>query len=106
MTEQLIACDIKAIKAEERERHFALGAQWQNAIEQVVELPSGYAFRLSPESVNLINLAEFVSGERLCCPFFHFEIALEANDGPLWLRLLGGGEVKSVVRESFLAQQS
>jgi hypothetical protein len=68
------------------------------AVEQAVELPDGYAFRFRPDTGILLGLAEFVRRERLCCPFFHFEIALEANEGPLWLRLTGSEAVKEFVR--------
>jgi hypothetical protein len=102
MTEQLIICNIEAINTDQRERHFDLVTQWQSGVEEVVELPTGYAFRFAPEAVNLTELAEFVSRERLCCPFFHFEIAVEANGGPISLRLMGGEEVKSFIKESLL----
>ncbi len=104
MTNQPIVCNINAIKNDDRERHFDLVTQWRNGVEEVVELPTGYTFRFAPEAVNLMELAEFVSRERLCCPFFHFEIAVEANGGPISLRLMGGEEVKSFVKESLLGE--
>ena len=97
-----LACNIEAIKTEERDQHFDLVTRWREAAEEVVELPTGYAFRFAPETTMLLGLAKFISRERLCCPFFHFEIAVEANAGPLWLRLLGGEQVKSFVRESLI----
>ena len=106
MIEQPIVCNINAIKSDERERHYTLGAQWQDAVEKVVELPTGYAFRFAPASVDLMALAEFVSRERLCCPFFGFEIVVEANDGPVWLRLKGGQEAKSFIREALVKEKS
>jgi hypothetical protein len=100
----IIACDLNAIQAEEHGGHLSLIDEWRRAVQEVVELPSGYAFRFAPETPILLGLAEFISRERLCCPFFHFEIAVEPNQGPLWLRLLGGEEVKDFVQESLVAE--
>ena len=77
--------------------------QWRDAVEQVEDLPTGYAFRFAPDIALLNGLAEFIGRERLCCPFFHFEIVVEANGGPVWLRLMGDEDVKSFVRENLLS---
>lgn len=53
------------------------------------ELPDGYAFRLKSETVSLPDLAEWISAERKCCPFFGFEIELQRDRGPLGLKLKG-----------------
>jgi hypothetical protein len=45
----------------------------------------------------LAVMAEFVANERLCCPFFGFEIAVERGGGPAWLRITGEGEAKRVL---------
>jgi hypothetical protein len=50
------------------------------------EWKEGYAFRFSPDAFDA--LARFVANERKCCPFLHFEIAVESA-GPVWLRLTG-----------------
>lgn len=104
MGDEPIACDIRAIRAGERNRHLDLAAQWQDAVDEVMELPNGYAFRFAPDIDILMDLAEFVSRERVCCPFFHFEIAVEANRGPVWLRLLGSEKVKAFIQVSVLGQ--
>jgi hypothetical protein len=45
----------------------------------------------------LLATAEFVANERLCCPFFEFEITVERADGPVWLRMTGAGEAKRLL---------
>jgi hypothetical protein len=45
----------------------------------------------------LLALAEFVANERLCCPFFGFAITVERGGGPVWLRMTGEREAKSVL---------
>lgn len=69
-------------------------------VEEVHELDDGYAFRYEGadgREARLRMLAAFVEGERRCCPFFHFEIVLEAEGGPLWLRLRGRSGVKEYI---------
>ncbi|HWG39419.1 MAG TPA: hypothetical protein VN658_02625 [Candidatus Acidoferrales bacterium] len=61
------------------------------------ELPDGYAFRLQGSDSLIANLAEWVSYESRCCPFFNFEIAFQRNSGPTWLRIWGGEGVKDFV---------
>jgi len=63
------------------------------------ELSNGYEFRFTDESDVLRRLAEFVSLEKLCCPFLRFEIEVEAESGPVWLRLTGRAGVKEFIRE-------
>jgi hypothetical protein len=58
-------------------------------VEQVDELPDGFAFRFPPDEPWPVKIIEFVIAERQCCPFFRFEVVFEPNGGPLWLRLTG-----------------
>ena len=66
--------------------------------EQVEELPDGYGFRFPSADPWAAKALEFVVAEKLCCPFFAFELAFEPNDGPLWLRLRGSAEIKAFVQ--------
>jgi hypothetical protein len=61
-------------------------------------MPDGYAFRLSNDSDLLLRLAVFVDLERRCCPFFGFNIEVEPEGGPLWLKLTGRDGVKPFIR--------
>ncbi len=59
-----------------------------------MELEDGYAFRHSPDRAVLLAVAEFVSNERLCCPFLEFGITVERAGGAMWLRITAAGESK------------
>ena len=89
-----IACNLGVFTEAERARHREVSDQWHNAIQEAVNIPTGYAFRFEADPQMIQLLAEFISRERLCCPFFHFEIVLEP-DGPLWLHLMGDERVKA-----------
>ena len=65
-----LACNLGAMTAPQRERHHALGEALRGMIQEVLELSDGLAFRLPPEAWT--TAAEFVSLEKLCCPFVRF----------------------------------
>jgi hypothetical protein len=94
-----IACDMSAIEAGVRELHLANAVELFRAVGAIRELPGGYAFRLPNASDTLLKAAEFVSLERLCCPFLGFTLEVEPEGGGVWLRLTGREGVKEFIRE-------
>ena len=91
-------CDMNAIAPADREQHIAIAIEVFQAVESIQELTNGYAFRLPNTSRLLMRAAEFIANERLCCPFFGFEVEIEPQGGPLWLRLTGGNGVKPFIK--------
>lgn len=96
MTEHPLFCNLDAFTPEDRTRHEMLSQQWRHSLQSIVELERGYGLRFEPTSEMFMLLAELITLERQCCPFFHFELVLEPA-GPLWLRLLGSDEVKQLL---------
>lgn len=94
-------CNTKALNKVERERYNQLTDKFRQARIETKELSDGYAFRLNSETVSVAELAEWISAERKCCPFFSFEIELQRNNGPLWLKLRGADGVKAFIRAEF-----
>ncbi len=90
-------CDMSAIEPGERARHMATIDQLFHVVEAVTEMPDGYTFRLSNDSEVLLRAAEFIVLERLCCPFFGFNLEVEPEGGPLWLSLKGRDGVKPFI---------
>jgi len=88
-----------AIPAEQRPVHIATSKDLFSRIEEFRELPDGYEFRFAPAPDLIVRLAEFVSLEKLCCPFLNFAIEVEAENGPARLRLTGRDGVKAFIRE-------
>jgi hypothetical protein len=66
-------------------------------VQEVVELPDGYAVRFPGDAGWAEKLLAFIVGERACCAFFTFELVFEPQQGPLWLRLRGPEGTKEVV---------
>jgi uncharacterized Fe-S cluster-containing protein len=96
--ESPFVCDLNAIKPVDRDRHIAAVIEVFQAVQSIRELPTGYAFRLPNDTSLLIKSAEFISNERLCCPFFGFAVVVEPQDGPLWLHLTGPEGVKPFIQ--------
>jgi hypothetical protein len=94
-------CRVHTFNPIERLRYSELTARLSEARIEARELLDGYAFRLLPENISLIEVAEFVSLERRCCPFFDFAVELERNNGPFWLKLRGDQGVKLFIRAEF-----
>lgn len=92
-----IACDLNAIAADKRADHEATAGQVLAAVTEVHELPDGYAFCLPADSALLMQIAAFIANERLCCPFFRFEVVVEPGGEIFWLRLTGQEGVKEFV---------
>ena len=97
-SESPFVCDMTALEPAQREWHGVTSGQLFQAVQEVRVLPEGYAFRLPNDSATLLKAAEFVAGERLCCPFFGFALELEPEGGTLWLRLTGRDGVKPFIQ--------
>ena len=102
-SEVIIACNPNAITPEQQERWLQVGTQLYAAVQEVQELPDGYAFRLPSTSEMLLLVAEDLTLERLCCPFIHFTLDIAPNGAPFWLRFTGAEGVKEFLRISFEA---
>jgi hypothetical protein len=96
----IIACDLTAINAADRDQHMLTGKQLFASVTEVQELTDGYAFRLPAETHILHSAAHFIANERLCCPFFDFTLRVRAGSG-VWLSLTGSDAVKQFVRAEF-----
>lgn len=95
--ESPFACDMNAIAPEQRDAHLALIERLFQSVESILELPNGYKFQLSNESEVLLAAAEFISRERLCCPFFDFGLEVEREGGAVCLSLTGREGVKPFI---------
>ncbi len=91
------ACDMFALTPEERVLHGEASERLFADVQEVRETSNGYAFRLPQESATLPKIAEFITYERLCCPFFAFNVEVEPQGGAIWLGLSGEEGIKPFV---------
>ena len=90
-------CNLGVMNQEERGRYISLSRKVMGAGDERRELDNGYAFRLAVAKISLVEIAEWVTFERRCCPFFNLQIEAEPNDGPLWLRMTGAPGIKQFI---------
>jgi len=95
--ESPFACDMTAIAPEQRGAHITAIERLFRSAQNMRELPDGYAFELPNESDVLLTAAQFITLERLCCPFFGFGIEVEREGGSVWLSLTGREGVKPFI---------
>jgi hypothetical protein len=94
----LFYCNMLALSPAQRTAHQELiGRLFGSLVQETRELPDGYAYRFDGEHYPLV--AEFITNERLCCPFLTFSLNVSPHGGPLWLQLTAEGDVKPFLRE-------
>ncbi len=96
-----IVCNPSALSVEQSERWMIVGKQMYQAIQEVRELPNGFAFRLPSDPTMLMFVTEDLTIERLCCPFLYFTLEIGPEGTPLWLSFVGGEGVKEFLKISF-----
>lgn len=96
--EQPIMCNLTVFSAETRAQIAADMPEMFKAVQKAQELPDGYAFQFPNEPDMFMALANFVEHERQCCPFYHFALVAEPNNGPFWLRMTGGEGIKAFMQ--------
>lgn len=93
---EAIACNFGAIDRDKRSDHADTAESIYTSTLEIKELPDGFGFRLPMENAMLGKISEWISNERLCCPFFTF--AMIVHGETLWLHLTGTEEVKGYMK--------
>ena len=75
--------------------------RFQPLLQEVRELPNGFALRFEDDGSLFARMAEWMRLESACTPFLEFELKVERRLGPIWLRLTGDKDVKEVLRKQF-----
>ena len=97
--ESPFACDLLALNAKERKRHFEeVGPMLRRLRTDVHELPDGYEFDFPSDTKTFALVAEWVEQERRCCPFFDIDLRIHPEGGPVSLRLTGRKGTKEFIK--------
>lgn len=94
-------CNMNALSESQRNRYREIIENLDISRQSIKELNDGYAFRFKAEPQLIMDAAEFIVYERLCCPFLNFELAVEQDTNRLWLRLRGQEGIKEFIRHEF-----
>lgn len=97
-TESPFRCNVGAFTEEQRKYHQSLSQELLKAVQEIREQPDGFSFCLPEDSSMVMKAAEFITLERLCCPFLAFQLTLTAEKGSLWVTLSGPEGVKDFLR--------
>jgi hypothetical protein len=99
-SESPIACNVAPFSPTQRERWQELGRNWRTSVQEIRELPDGYALRIPTDATSVMAVAEWMTLDRLCCPFFTFTLEIEREGGAVWLRLTGREGVKDFMQHA------
>jgi hypothetical protein len=99
MASPVLACNIKAISVAESPRYNALISRLRSAMRDRRELPDGYRYTLDSETISLPEIAEWITMERLCCPFLSFQLEVVGGDTRLGMR--GPDGAKAILEVEF-----
>ena len=99
-----LACDLSAISATDRPRYSDLVTRVRVAIQGRTEILDGYVFKLDSQAINLPEVAEWISMERLCCPFLTLQLSASGNQKHWVLTLTGPEGVKTLLDAEFLVR--
>jgi hypothetical protein len=94
-----LVCNLDSISAAERPRYRDLVSRLRASIWDRIDVPDGYCYRLDLSAIALSELAEWITMERLCCPFLTFQLDVQSSDTLLTLR--GPEGAKAILREAF-----
>ncbi len=97
-------CNLEALTPQQRQRHSELAKKLRPLVAEFRELAAGYAAELrSPHNLELC-IEEFMTLERLCCPFFELKLENENRDEAeqaYILTITGRGDIKPFIRGEF-----
>jgi hypothetical protein len=91
-------CDQAALDPARRTRHFdVLGPELVAKRRTVRELPDGYEFDFPVDSITYQHVAEWIDGERECCPFFDITLRVAPEHRALTMRVTGRPGTKQFI---------
>lgn len=99
MASSILACNIQAISGAQRPRYDDLVSRLRAAMLDRKELADGYSYSLDSAKITLPEVSEWISLERLCCPFLMFQ--LEGAGEVSRLSMRGPDGVKAILQQEF-----
>ncbi|MCC2684481.1 MAG: hypothetical protein K0R75_1380 [Paenibacillaceae bacterium] len=93
-----VACRHTVFSKKQRVEYKSIWGKLEARRLGVAELENGYQHQFPGDSETLRLVNEWVSMERICCPFFTFTIIASNEAEPLLLQLTGNEEVKAFLQ--------
>ena len=96
-----LACNMDVFTPAQRADHIQTTTELIQAVQSVQGVENGYEFRFPNESEFIAKIAEFISNERLCCPFLKFSLTIISTHEPVALSLTGPIGTQEFLRAEF-----
>jgi hypothetical protein len=93
-----IACDLTVFSISERIKHITLAKSLLGQARQVIEHNDGFTLVFEQSARLETKIADWVSNEKRCCPFFSFELSKADTPPSLRLRISGPNGAKEILR--------
>jgi hypothetical protein len=100
-TEGKFYCNVKVLTPAGRAQQKLLTQKLIASRTRILEIATGYEFMFHPADVSVAELANWVTTEAKCCPFFDFHIDLEIEGTQACLRLTGDEGIKAFIQTEF-----
>jgi hypothetical protein len=105
MTEAVLACNANAFTPEQRARYGELKRGLLPRASSILDVPNGLEMTHDADTQTILELAEFATLERLCCPFLTFNLEIAPNDAGSKLTLTGPDGTSSFLRHELGIKQ-
>ena len=98
-----IVCNMNVFTPAEREKHIQTTTQLFQSVQNIQEVENGFEFIFpNPGGSGIVTrMAEFISNERLCCPFLKFTLTIDTDPQPIALTLTGPEGTQEFLHEEF-----
>ena len=96
-----LVCNMNVFTPAQRDSHIQMTMELIQAVESVQGVENGYELRFPNENEFIARIAEFISNERLCCPFLKFSLMVVSNNAPVSLSLTGPMGTQEFLRAEF-----
>ena len=94
-----LVCNMGVFTPAQQESHIQTTTELIQAVQHVQEVENEFAFPNETEFIS--RIAEFISNERLCCPFLKFTLNIISNSEPVSLALTGPIGTQEFLRAEF-----
>ena len=95
-----LVCNMNVFTPTERESYIRTTTQLFQSVQNIQEVENGFEFSF-PNSETLARMAEFITNERLCCPFLKFTLTINPDPQPISLILTGPAGTQEFLRAEF-----
>jgi hypothetical protein len=96
-----LACNMDVFTPAQRDLHIQGTVRLMQSVQGIQEAENGYEFTLANETELIHKVAEFISNERLCCPFLNFTLHVNSLGEPISLSLTGPVGTQDFLRAEF-----